>query len=105
MIQEHPKDILNKPGERVEFSIKTDPLATSYGWYFDGTLISPDDQQYEGSTTDTLIVKECHIDHEGGYYCEVTDKFGGKYTSKEAKLEIGRLAKLTLCIIIRMVKI
>ena len=90
MIQEHPKDIFGKLGERVEFSIKTNPIATSYQWYFNRIPISPNDQQYEGSATDTLIIKECLLECEVGFfYCEVTDKFGGKHTSKIAKLIIG----------------
>ena len=87
---EHPHSIICEPGERAKFSVKTDPIATNYGWHFDGTPISPDDQRYEGSTTNTLTIKECQIEFEGEYYCEVTDRFGGKYKSKDAKLEIGR---------------
>ena len=89
MFQEHPKDIFAKPGERVEFSVKTEPTASSYKWYFEETSISSDDQQFEGSAADTLIIKKCQLEYEGYFYCEVTDEFGGKYTSKDAKLEIG----------------
>ena len=79
--------------------VKTDPLATSYGCYFNGSFISPDDQQYEGSTTDTLVIKECHNECKGFYTCKVTDRFVGKYNSEDANLEIGRreLLELTPC--------
>ena len=89
MFQEHPKDILDKPGERVKFSVKTDSVVSSYKWYFKGTPISSDDQQFEGSATDTLIIKKCQLMYVGYFYCEVT-KFGGKYISKVARLKIGK---------------
>ena len=104
MILKHPNNIVCKPGERAKFSVRTDPIATSYRWHFDGTLISPKDQRYEGSKTDNLIIKECSVEYEGCYKCKVTDRFGRKYYSEDAKLEIGRLEmfwliKLTSCII------
>ena len=87
---EHPQDAVCKPGERVEFSIKTDPIVTSYSWNFENVPISADDQGYEGSETNLLVIKECQSKHIGVYNCTVSKENGDGFTSHNAMLKISK---------------
>ena len=75
----------------MELSITTDPVATSYKWCFKELEISADDQQYEGSATNHLIIKKCLPKHKGAYNCMVTDESGKLYFSRAALLQIGKI--------------
>ena len=75
-------------GDKVDLSIDLfcqEPVTFTCQWYFrdnryDGLLrpqpqqqpIAPNDPDYDGSRTTTLIINECQSKHNGNYKCVVT---------------------------------
>ena len=63
----------------------TTPL--KYQWFLDEEELTIDEDDYEGSTTARLVIKNSDSLSEGCYKCEVTDKFGESIISDH----IGKL--------------
>ena len=72
--------------------MKTRPEALTYKWHFDKNPIFPSDDEYEGSTTQNLTIKNFLSKHKGDYKCIATDASGRVYESNCATLEIGKLS-------------
>ena len=89
-----PKDILCEPGEKLEFMFETSPKANSYQWYFNESEISDEDQDYEGSTTEQLVLSKCLPKHKGFFKCVVTNDTGRSLASETATLMIGKLGTI-----------
>ena len=96
IISIEPKDVCCKPGEKVEFTISTAPSATTYQWYFKNQAISLPD--YEGQTSERLLVSKYLPKHRGAYWCVAGDGSGTQITSRHAALTAGNLsAQLYTC--------
>ena len=93
-IVSQPKDVLSEPGEKLEFTFETSPKANSYKWYFNESEISDEDQDYEGSTTEQLVLSKCLPKHKGFFKCVVTNDSGRSLASETATLMIGKLELL-----------
>ena len=70
-------------GDKVDLSIGIfcqEPVTFTCQWYFgeydrlqqQQQPIAPDDPDYDGSQTTTLIINECQSKHRGYYRCVVT---------------------------------
>ena len=91
MFLHHPKDIETPPGSIEEFSVKTSKTTLTYQWYFQEQPISSEDDDFRGSTTDSLTIAKCSPKHKGVYKCVVTDESEETFTSENATLTIGKL--------------
>ena len=94
-----PKNTICNPGDKVEFTIKTSPTAQRHQWYLNGQEISNEDKDYEGSTTEHLLIVKCLPKHKGSYNCVVSFESDAPLTSKSATLKIG-IKKINLVIIL-----
>ena len=86
----------------MEFSVKPDLTASSYQWFFDTeTEIDDEEEQCDGSITDHLVIHKCQLERTGKYHCEVTDESGRSYSSKRARLSVGKYVVFvdTVCIL------
>ena len=90
----HPKTTISEPGLRVELTVKTDPTAKTYTWYFEEKPIVVEADFYEGSTTDQLIIPKLIPRHKGVYKCIVTNESNERFTSMEATVKISKLASV-----------
>ena len=86
----HPRNVNTQPGLSVEFSITTSQPVRICNWYFQENLISSEDADYIGSTTDSLTIAKCLPKHKGTYKCVVTDEFDETHSSKVASLTMGK---------------
>ncbi len=84
-----PKDVSCKPGEEVELTISTAPSATRYQWFFENQAISLPD--YEGQTSERLLISTFLPKHKGVYWCVAEDASGTQITSRHATLTAGNL--------------
>ena len=89
-ILRQPANAHSKPGETVEFSLQ---LRFSrhhfYQWYFNRREINNEDMEFEGSTSECLVLTKCLSKHKGFFQCVVTNEFGVSVTSEVAELRIG----------------
>ena len=84
------------PGSRVEFLVLTNLQEARYQWFFNNQQIEANNPDYEGSTTNRLVVFECLLKHQGQYECLISDDTKNiSITSEPAVLKLGRF--LTLC--------
>ena len=86
-----PKDTYSKPGKKVYFTIKTSPASATYQWYFEGVKITFEDKDYEGFTTERLLLKKFLPKHKGRYRCIATDGIGHSVISNIAVLNSSKL--------------
>ena len=84
-----PEDVLTKPGEKVKFAFKTLPDAYSYQWFFDSNRIEIENKDFDGSTTDHLVLGRCIPRYKGFFMCTATDDTGTSLSSRIATLMIG----------------
>ena len=84
-------------GDKVDLSIDLfcqGPVTFTCQWYFNGLLqpqpIAPDDPDYDGSQTTTLIINECQSKHRGYYRCVVTSDANNAPASCETWLTVHR---------------
>ena len=82
---------------RVEFQVKTSPAATTYKWFFEGSMISPESTDYEGSSTENLIITKCLPKHKGAYMCLITNEKDETLHSEAATLNIGKRMHVIEC--------
>ena len=86
-----PKDTYSEPGKKVYFTIKTSPASATYQWYFEEVKITFDDKDYEGFTTEKLLLKKFLPKHKGRYKCIATDGIGHLVVSNIAVLKSSKL--------------
>ena len=86
-----PKNVVYKPGDKSVFSIETSKTAQAYQWYLNGTEISSEDKDYEGSKTEKLCISKCLPKHKGFYKCTVVNELNTSLNTESATLKIGRL--------------
>ena len=86
-----PKDTYSEPGKKVYFNIKTSPASATYQWYFEEAKITFEDIDYEGFTTERLLLKRFLPKHKGRYRCIATDEIGRSVISSIAVLKSSKL--------------
>ena len=86
-----PKDTYSEPGKKVYFTIKTFPASATYQWYFEEAKITSEDKDYEGFTTERLLLKKFLPKHKGCYRCFATDGIGHSVISDIAVLKSSKL--------------
>ena len=94
----HPRTTISEPGLKVELTVKTNPSAKTYTWYFEEEAIVEADF-YEGVTTDQLIIPKLVPRHKGVYKCVVTNESNERFTSKEATVEISKLTSVATLLV------
>ena len=82
----------------VELTVKTDPTAKTYTWYFEEKAIVEADF-YGGVTTDQLIIPKLIPRHKGVYKCIVTNESNERFTSREATVKISKLASVATLLV------
>ena len=91
----HPKSTKGKPGSRVELTVKTNPSARTYTWYFKEKPIIEADN-YEGISTNQLVISELAPQHKGTYRCIATNDFNEECTSEKATITLGKFVDLII---------
>ena len=86
-----PKDTKSEPGKKVCFTIKTFPASATYQWYFEEVKITFEDKDYEGFTTERLLLKKFLPKHKGRYRCIATNGIGHSVISNNAVLKSRKL--------------
>ena len=91
-ILRHPIDQMGcVPGSRVEFSVLTNLQEARYQWFCNNQQVETNNPDYEGSTTNHLVVLECLLKHQGQYKCLISDEPKNIIiTSEPAVLKLGR---------------
>lgn len=93
-----PADGRVKEGEDATFSIMAEGKSCYYQWIRDGTILN-EDSYYRGVNKPCLKISKCTPDHEGQYWCMVTNK-GGTVPSPRAKLTVSKFFSVIIIIIL-----
>ena len=107
--EKFPEEKTVYSGDKLDISIDLfcqGPVTFTCQWYFERNKynvtvlqprpIAPDDPDYDGSQTITLIINECQSKHDGKYKCVVTSDAGNTPVSCETWLTVnhGMLSRI-----------
>ena len=84
-----PKNVICQPGDKLGFSVETSKPAQAYQWYLNGIVISNEDKDYDGSTTEVLSINRSLPKHKGFYQCIVMTELETSLSTEIATLKIG----------------
>ncbi len=101
-IATQPQATVACQGAQAQFAVSASPsdihMAVEYTWYFNGVKLA-DDANYQGTTTETLLVSSAALALEGNYSVKCTSEFLGQHyeiVSDEAELDVQTAPEVAL---------
>ncbi len=101
-IATQPQATIACQGSQAQFAVSATPsdihMAVDYAWYFNGVKLT-DDANYQGTTTETLLVSSAALALEGKYTVKCTSEFLGQHyeiVSDEAELDVQTAPEVAL---------
>ena len=84
-----PKSVVCQPGDKLGFSVETSKTAQVYQWYWNEKEICKEDKDYDGSTTEALLIDKCLPKHKGSYKCVLVTELDTSLSTEIATIKIG----------------
>lgn len=90
VVQGQPASQQVFPGQTASFTFDVDSISQPYYQWFDANGQLNEGGSFRGTQSQTLVITDAQVVHEGGYYCKVTNT-AGTITSNTASLLIKRI--------------